>query len=650
MTGAEVGFAQTGIVILGLAFLMGGTGLYIVSKTFLQIYETRRGLTKIASNQIRNLLIMAVVLLGLGLFGFTFLAQHDVWQTYVMTLSDQVITAMVVSAFAIFLFLLNWLVHYLFPLEPKVTYAPLVLLSLGSGLAYTFMIFVINQALAVDRDARYEFFVCFAVTIGIYFVSQRYIRSQMVRLSNLIVYEKRMDMIHKLLHSRYQNVEAIGGDKILTCINNDVETISNFVNLFVSAFTSIVIVFFGFVYLGWINIYGFLFSFAIILASSALYFVVARKGNQLTEETRSVQHIFFKFIHDLVKGFRELTLHWLKKQQFAEDLKSYTYAYMTKRVKSSLMYSHVILVGELLFVMVIGAVVFLFPFFLPDSPNTMLREYVFIFLYLTGHVSFILNSVPEFMRFRISWNRLKQMEKQMGAMEIYESQTAAGEESAWSAHTLELMDVIFSYQNADGESFTVGPINCRFESGEIVFITGGNGSGKSTLAKLITGLYVPVSGEIVLNGRSVGAEELSQHFSAVFGEYHLFDRLYGIDSEEKHHEIENYLTLFGLKNKVELQAGRFTTTQLSTGQRKRLALMQCMLEERPFCLLDEWAADQDPQYRQFFYEVLLPDMRRKGTCIICITHDDRYFQTADTFIHMELGRIEKYSNYNKVGS
>jgi len=272
----------------------------------------------------------------------------------------------------------------------------------------------------------------------------------------------------------------------------------------------------------------------------------------------------------------------------------------------------------------------------------MLSNFVFVFLYMTGPVNQLLDSVPHFAQIKVSWERIKQMIKDVGG----ENQTDPKNQEFpfLESHSvqLQLKDVIYRYHslnNLQQASFEVGPISYEFTSGSIVFITGGNGSGKSTLAKLLTGLYEPDGGTIMLNKKIVSGRELGYYYSAIFGDYHLFDRLYGIDWEDKKEQISHYLERLNLQDKVKIQNGVFSTTKLSTGQKKRLALLISYLEDRPICLFDEWAADQDPEYRRFFYQVLMPEMKASGKCIIAITHDDQYFHLADHVIKMNTGKM-----------
>ena len=93
-----------------------------------------------------------------------------------------------------------------------------------------------------------------------------------------------------------------------------------------------------------------------------------------------------------------------------------------------------------------------------------------------------------------------------------------------------------------------------------------------------------------------------------------------------------------LSDKVRVVNDRWSTLELSTGQRKRLALVVSLLDHKPLLVFDELAADQDPEFRQFLYEELLPRLRSQGTTVIAATHDDRYFHVADKVIKMEYGK------------
>ncbi|MBW7476452.1 cyclic peptide export ABC transporter [Paenibacillus oenotherae] len=544
----------------------------------------------------------------------------------------------VVLLFAILLLIGIYLtLAMLYPKEKERPYGSMLLLSFVSGIGNASMIFVINSAIAGSGDVRLHMLPYFILGMLFFVFGQRLLRLRLIRMTNGIVYDKRMEVITNILNAPYENVETMERGKIETCLNNDTEVVSSFANKLVSIGTWSVTITAGFVYLAFISMEGFLLSLGVVFLASILFFTLIRSANRLWEQTRDIQNVFFKFIHDLIYGFKELYLHRNKARDFRDNMGESCLTYRDKRMMAESKVANVVVIGDLLFAAVIGCVVFVFPYLFANIQEGSLRSFVFVFLYMAGPLTSILNSLPELFQARISWNRMKQFSKDLSGF-----QERAWEEERLEASSdvsLKLEEARYEYRKNDDGSFAVGPIDYEFRSGELIFIVGGNGSGKSTLAKLITGLYEPKDGIVTLNGKTMSAGDIGQHVSTIFSDAYLFDRLYGIDFASKEEEANSYLRLLGLQNKVRIQDGRFSTTQLSSGQRKRLALLVSYLDDKPICLFDEWAADQDPEYREFFYTNLLPDLKNRGKCVIVITHDDRYFDMADKVIKMEMGRI-----------
>lgn len=350
--------------------------------------------------------------------------------------------------------------------------------------------------------------------------------------------------------------------------------------------------------------------------------------------------IFFKFINSLINGFKELKMHSKRQSEFRDDMQASSKEYKDKRIKGDLGFANVFVIGELLFTLVIGVVAFIFPILFKDIPASSLTNYVFVFLYMTGPIHGVLDSIPQIVFAKISYKRLNQLIKEIDSSETIKSdKTLDAGAGLGNQYKLELNNVEYSYKNSKDEVFKVGPVSCTFKSGEITFITGGNGSGKSTLAKLITGLYKPDTGEITLNNVKVESDELYQYYSTVLSDYFLFEKLYGIDYVGKAELMKELLTKLRIEDKLSIDNGVFSTTKLSSGQRKRLALLVSYLEDRKIYFFDEWAADQDPEFRSFFYEYLLPELKAREKCVIAITHDDKYYSIADKVIKLEMGKL-----------
>jgi putative ATP-binding cassette transporter len=275
-----------------------------------------------------------------------------------------------------------------------------------------------------------------------------------------------------------------------------------------------------------------------------------------------------------------------------------------------------------------------------------LLGYTLIILYMKAPVEIILALLPMVARARIALRQLESLGLQLKSLPAETAQN--GQPHSGSAPMLlELDGITHSYRREREEgSFTLGPIDLSFYSGEVVFVVGGNGSGKTTLAKLISGLYAPESGDIRLNGIEITdglRDYYRQHFSAVFSDFFLFESFIGLGSNLDA-QASQYLKDLELDHKVEIKDGKLSTTELSQGQRKRLALLTAYLEDRPFYIFDEWASDQDPVFKQVFYNRIVPALRERGKAVIVITHDDKYFHCADRLIKLDFGRLD-YSEF-----
>jgi putative ATP-binding cassette transporter len=242
-------------------------------------------------------------------------------------------------------------------------------------------------------------------------------------------------------------------------------------------------------------------------------------------------------------------------------------------------------------------------------------------------------------RARISYRNLQELDDRLPP----EPATVAGEQPTTFSQ-IALVEADFHYPSQGGKQFGVGPISFSFGPGEIVFITGENGSGKTTLMKLLAGLYPSQKGALLLNGARLAADKLSHYrglFSTIFSDNVLLRQLY--DETVDPAQVTALLRRFNLRSSTDFVDGCFTSTDLSSGQARRLAMVVALLEDRPILLLDEWTAHQDPERRRFFYEELLPELRQRGKTIIAVSHDDRFFHCADRRIQLASGQLQESS-------
>lgn len=532
-----------------------------------------------------------------------------------------------------------------FPKENEKALYPLVVLSFVSGFGNALIIFTINEAVNREKAIESGLLLYFFLGIMLYVLGQKIIRTKMIKIANDLIYSKRIELIERVLRTPFYQFERVDSNKIFSGLNNDTEIVSRIPGIIVGVLTSSVTLMCCFIYLGSINLYGLGLSLLIIVCAGSLYYFVGRSATKLWERARDIQNEFFGFINDLVYGFKELSINRSKRSGFKMDIEISCNEYKQKRVEAAKKFADVFVIGELLFTFVIGAVPFVFPILFKDIQRSMMQTYIFVFLYMTGPFHGVLDNIPELFTIRISWNRINELINELEKINLPETQTDFSMEKVKSTElsrefsAIEMNNVEYQYINNDKE-FKVGPIDLSFKSGEVTFITGGNGSGKTTLAKLITGLYKADKGEILINGKAVEHQKLGENYSCVFSDYYLFKKLYGVQYKEKVDIINDWLKILEIDKKLTINDGVLSTLKLSSGQRKRLALLMSYIDDKDIFLFDEWAADQDPEFKNYFYTHLLNELRSKNKCIIAITHDDHYYHVADRVIKLDSGKVE----------
>jgi putative ATP-binding cassette transporter len=398
----------------------------------------------------------------------------------------------------------------------------------------------------------------------------------------------------------------------------------------------------GSVYLYWL----FPTAFAIIAASILLgvggYRLVVTRGYRFIRLAREQQDALFGQLRALTDGIKELKLHRERREAFLEEkiqttteaLQRYNYT-AAKHFILGHSWSQIFLFGA------IGWILFVLPGTKGGSPEA-LTGYLLTFVYLIGPLGNLLNLLPGLGRANIALQKVESLGISLESLAA-EPVVPSPMEHAASWRSLELRGVTHSYHREKEDShFMLGPIDLAFQPGELVFLIGGNGSGKSTLAKVLTGLYAPEAGQILLDGQPVTDENrdaFRQNFSVVFSDFYLFESLLGLTGGDGDTRAKNYLARLHLEHKVTVKDGVLSTTALSQGQRKRLALLTAFLEDRPFYVFDEWASDQDPVFKEIFYREILQELKARGRTVLVITHDDRFTSEADRLFKMEEGKL-----------
>jgi len=450
----------------------------------------------------------------------------------------------------------------------------------------------------------------------------------------------RQDLVRKILSVPLRQLEALGTPRLMVALTEDILEITQ-ATLSIPVFTmNFAMLLGGAVYIAWLSGPVFLGMFALGLVGAATYRLMIRHGFGHLAAAREGQDRLFQHFRSLTEGIKELKLHRARREAFlTEDVAPATAICQKNNVAAETRFIIAQNWNQLLFLVLIGLILFFLPRVTDVTPKAM-TGYVIAMLYLMGPLAALLGTLSVFSRANVS---LQKVEKLGLALSAEADDNRPSGAPAAGFETLELVQVMHHYhREREDDNFMLGPIDLTFRPGELVFLIGGNGSGKSTLAKVITGLYPPAGGEIRLNGRVIGdhnRDDYRQSFSTVFSDYFLFDRIMGGAPAAGDGRARNYLEQLHLNHKVSIENGVFSTTQLSQGQRKRLALLCAYLEDRPFYLFDEWASDQDPLFKDVFYTQLLPELRSRQKAVLVISHDDRYFRCADRLVKLDYGKI-----------
>lgn len=562
------------------------------------------------------------------------------WEAVFIWGTEVIVFGTIVAFSGFSLFYLHFMICLAYPAKKEKNYVSLSILSIINGASGALIIFTINETFSRELDYSKELFLYFGFSLLFYCYTYKLLQTRLIVISNEIIYEYRVKLINGILRSSYRTIELIGQEKIYTGLNNDTNVISRLPNIILNLTSNVIIIFFCLVFLFYKNISAFFVSIVTILINMGLVFLISRSAELFFSKCRYLQDIYFRQLYDLIYGFKELVLSTVKKREFIDDVNEKSKLSKDLSIKTDIKYMNLNLFNNMLHNLIFGVVVFVLPIFVINMDVNDLRETLFMVFYMIAPFSILMGTFPDITEIRINFARLN---------ELYNSLDKEMDEgkqplvSDMPEHIkIEYRNLDFSYgdfEEENKEQFSVQDISLDISLGQVLFITGGNGSGKSTVGKLLTGIYKKREGIIKINNKICTENELKQYYSAVYSDFHIFYKMYGYDPKEKKEFLE-ILDMMEIKEKVVIEEnGVFDFNGLSTGQKKRLALALCYMDKKPFILLDEWAAEQDPEFKEFFYTSIIPLLKSKGKGIIMITHDDSYYDIADKIIKLEFGKI-----------
>ena len=511
----------------------------------------------------------------------------------------------------------------------------LLVLALGASLAAAAagigMVAAANEMLAGRHDPQ-GLALCFAAAALLGLAGRVGGGTLFARLGEGVLLDIRRTLAARVAAAEFARVERLGASRVQSVMTDDAARVADFLVAFPNIVMNAVIVAGCLAYLAWTSVAAFVLALATILGGSLVFQLGHARALKELDRAGTAQDELFSHFDGLFSGAKELKLNRERSEAFLTlSLERSIEEVRAHRLRGLRIY--VAAAGIALFL--VHALVGVLTFGTVSATGSIV-----VFLYLMMPLDALLNNLPNAQQARVSMGRIDRL---MAA--VAEPEPVLARAPATGFRELRLAGLRHRYyrESEDG-MFELGPIDLTFRPGEVTILIGGNGSGKTTLAKVLTGLYRPDGGSILLDGAAITERDrarLRRLFSAVFSDFHLFPTLDGLSGPGAALDAQANALIAKLElgHKVSVTNGVLSTRSLSQGQRKRLALVVAYLEDRPFYLFDEWAADQDPAFREVFYRRLLPELRARGKAVLAISHDDRYFDVADRCVKLENGRL-----------
>lgn len=526
----------------------------------------------------------------------------------------------------------------------RVLFAAAILASLACGAGGALLVLLINRALNAPVETLPQWLLPFVAAALLVMVAQVASRALFARLGQQALGGLRRHIAEAVVAAPYRRLEVVGRARIQSLLTDDASAIATFCMGLPILVTNGIVILGVLAYLAALS-WTFLLLTAVVLLLGSVGHQLSYKRvlSHFREAGRGQDRLFGHF-EALNGGAKELKLNRGKARRFLDAVLAESIdAVARSRVRGLSLLAFADGWGRLLFMATIGTALFARIWIAPADAGVV-TGYVIAFLYIMGPLEGLLGNIPHVGMARVALGRIDDTVRQLEAGKGGEvpAPLPAGAEV-----TLALEGVTHGYYDErEDEVFTLGPIDLTLRPGEITFLVGGNGSGKTTLAKLVTGLYAPEAGTIRVDGQPLaapGGEAHRQLFSAVFSDFHLFETLLEAADGSLDDRANTWLRQLHLDHKVAVRGGAFSTRDLSQGQRKRLALVAACLEDRPVMVFDEWAADQDPQFKDVFYREVLTELKERRKTVLVITHDDRWFPLADQLVKLERGQVVERS-------
>ncbi len=463
-----------------------------------------------------------------------------------------------------------------------------------------------------------------------------------MRAGQAAAQDLRMELSRRIISAPLRLLQQLGAPRLMANLTEDIGVLVDAFQIIPHMCIHISWVLGCLIYLSWLS-WG-LFILVVIVITLGIFGhrLISMRAIKPLRLAREQDDALYAHFRGLIQGIKEIKLHRRRSDAFLMDVLYPTAeACRKENIAAMTLFILAAALGTAFLYFLIGVILFE-AIQWQGITLEIITGYTLTVLYMMSPLTGIVSDLPTLSRAGVALDKIDSLKRELAA-QLENTNACMPAKASIDSGLLEFIGVTHRYKReGDERDFTLGPLNLTFQPGELVFITGGNGSGKSTFGLLLVGLYHPEGGQIRLNGEVIGdtnRENYRQQFSVVFSDFYLFDSLLGLMEENLDSKARTYLTRLQLDHKVTVEDGVLSTLELSQGQRKRLALVTAYLEDRPFYVFDEWAADQDPIFKEIFYTAILTDLKARGKTVVVVTHDDHYYHLADRCVRIENGQI-----------
>jgi ABC-type siderophore export system fused ATPase/permease subunit len=530
-----------------------------------------------------------------------------------------------------------------FQSKNKFFYISLFFLGLVRSLTNICLLMVIASSLgrkSVADFGHYNYLV-YIFLMFLSFICTKFFQNRMVTFNNEVVFHMEISLIQKARKASFESFDKLGYQKIYSALG-DARSLGRIPEVFITLVNSFITIACSLVYLFMTSVWG---GVAVLVLMAFLLTVYLYRDARIRKDmnlVRDLQDQYYEALREFLVGFKQIRISQLRNNNLFKN-----YILRNKldakdlNIKIAKQYFVNELTGMYSWYVLLGVVIFVLPPFFGIG-TVQMATFITCILFMIGPVSQLVMFFPTYNSFKIAIERITKINTalQENACNIPEDK--------WSVEdfrTIRFENVVYRYgDTGDDSPFVVEMPDLTITNGETLFITGGNGSGKTTFVNILTGLCTPEQGKVFIDDREFSWEEFTRFcnsMAVVFTDHVVFKNNY-----DKHNFSEHNPEFIYLRRLLNLEGillvkeeGSKVDNRLSKGQQKRLALLLALLENKPILILDEWAAEQDPYNRRYFYREVLEIIKGMNKTVIAISHDDDFYHVADRVLRFNYGRI-----------